>query len=57
MPKFNTDETAPTPGPETYFVGEIQIRAVINDSITKDVEAFLVSFEIYRRTYPPPRIG
>ncbi len=43
MPKFNIDETASTPGPGDYFVGKVKIQAVINDSITKDVEVFLVS--------------
>jgi len=50
MPKFNIDTTSPTPGPESYFVGKVQIRAVINDAITKDVEVFLVSFENGART-------
>jgi quercetin dioxygenase-like cupin family protein len=50
MPKFNIDETSPSPGPEAYFVGKVHIRAVINDSITKDVEVFLVSFETGART-------
>jgi quercetin dioxygenase-like cupin family protein len=50
MPKFNIDETSPAPGPESYFAGKVQIRAVINDSISKDVEVFLVSFESGART-------
>jgi len=50
MPKFNIDTTSPTPGPESYFVGKVQIRAVINDAITKDVEVFLVSFQNGART-------
>ncbi len=50
MPKFNVDETAPTSGFESYFVGKVQIKTIINDSITKDVEVFLVSFEDGART-------
>lgn len=50
MPKFKIDETVSTPGPESYFVGKVNLQAVINDSITKDVEVFLVSFEDGART-------
>ncbi len=50
MPKFNIEKITSTPGPENYFVGKVQIRAVINESVTKDVEIFLVSFENGART-------
>jgi len=50
MPKINIDKVTPTSGTENYFVGKAQIRAVINESVTKDIEVFLVSFEDGART-------
>jgi len=50
MPKINIDNVTPTSGTENYFVGKAQIRAAINESVTKDVEVFLVSFENGART-------
>src|SRR5208337_2391780 len=38
------------PDPENYFVGKVQIRSIINESVTKDVEVYLVSFENGART-------
>ena len=50
MPKINIDKVTPTSGTENYFVGKAEIRAVINESVTKDLEVFLVSFEDGART-------
>jgi quercetin dioxygenase-like cupin family protein len=50
MAKFNIDKVTPSSGTENYFVGKARIRAVINESVTKDVEVSLVSFEDGART-------
>ena len=33
-----------------YFVGKVEVRKVINESVSKDVEVFLVTFENGART-------
>jgi len=50
VPRINIDKVTPAPGTQNYFVGDAKIRAVVNESVTKDVEVFLVTFENGART-------
>jgi len=50
MQKSNIKDVLPDNSMLKYFEGKVEVRKVINDSITKDLETFLVTFENGART-------
>jgi len=50
MPKYNVEAAESVPGSQEYFTGTVTVKRIINDSITKDVEVWLVSFQNGART-------
>ncbi len=50
MEKFQINQITPDPSMSKYFDGEVEIRKMVTESLTKDFETFLVTFLAGART-------